>query len=190
MAELKIRIGAEDIERIILGGSPSEEARLEFRRAVLAKYAETHVKPLENSQEIKKFKDAMSAELNVALEKYVVDTTKRLSQFNLKQSLRDEIAKEAGSVFRIHLVETIRSQKEKLDKIAIEMQEKVKDLEERVEIYIANLGANKDAEMFVYDAFTKVMNEHLQKFVRGRSLAELEELAAKKLADSRKQEAV
>lgn len=186
MGEMRIRIGADDIERIALGSNPDGLARLEFRNAVLSAYAEAHIKPLENSEEIKKLKALLSAELNVALEKYITSNRASFGRYELKPEIKKAIQEAASSVFEQRLADIITESRNRIDAIGEEMRVRVKALEQRVEQHLAGFGENKDAETFVYDAFTKVLNAHLNNFIKGRTLGEMEALADQRLKEEKR----
>lgn len=186
MAEMRIRIGADDIERIILGADPSEEVRLEFRQAVLTAYANAHIKPIENSEVIRKFRESMSAELNVALEKYVTSQRAAFGRYELKPELKKTINAAASEVFETQLNAVMQEQGAKLNAVADDMRKRVASLEQRVESTLAAMGGHKDGETFVYDSFTKSLNSHLDKFLKGRTLGEMEELAELRLKKAKR----
>ena len=185
MAEMKIRIGVDDIERLVLGAKPSEEARLEFRQAVLCAYAEAHVKPLENSEPVKRLQAALTAELDVALEKRFVEK-KGYNSYALKPAVKEAVQAEAQRVFDENFKGVIAEMRNKLSAMETDISTQLAAMTARVEQRLANTAGHIDGEGFVAETFTNALNEHMRKFFRGRTLGEIEEVAEKILADEKK----
>ena len=185
MGQMVIRIGADDIEKVVLGANPTEEARLEFRNAVLCAYAEAHVKPLENSESLKKLKASLSAELDVVLERYVLDK-KGYNLYVLKPQVKEAVRAEADAMFEERFKEIISETRDKLGRLEADLLEKYKAVEQRIEKRLAAIAGHMDGEGFIAESFTKSLNEHMNKLIRGRSLDEIEMVTSRILANEKK----
>lgn len=185
MAEIKIRIGVDDIERLVLGAAPSEEARLEFRQAVLCAYAEAHVKPLENSEPIKRLQAALTAELDVALEKRFVEK-KGYNSYALKPAVKEAVQAEAQRVFDDNFKGVIAEMRGKLTTMEEDISARLAEMTARIEQRLSNVSGHINGEGVIAEAFTNVLNEHMRKLFRGRTLAEIEEVAEKVLTAEKK----
>jgi hypothetical protein len=175
MAEIRIKVNVEDIEKIVLGANPSEEVRLQLRHDVLSAYAEKYIKGIEHSPAFQEFKKCVEQEVNKQLREYATHLTncQRVLNDDMKRLIAGVVKETFGDMYRTAVAE----QRELYEKSVKDATAAYKISQDSIIAAMNKMADIPDVKTLIHETYVNTLRTTMREFIANRSLRELEECA-------------